>query len=91
MEDRKIEIVENNRKSLVNTKNNFLMEHTLQCVNGKKDGIKLLKNINSVQKCKGVMLPYELMGENGRKLTNCRRISEKRSSLLWKKFADEQC
>ena len=45
----------------------------------------MLKKINSVRKHKGVMLPYELIGENGRQLTNCRRITEERNSLLWEK------
>ena len=34
-----------------------------------------------------MMLPYELIGENGRQLTKCRRITEERSSSLWKRVA----
>ena len=48
----------------------------MQCVKEKKDGVKLLEKINSVRKCKGALLHYELIGENGRQLTNCRRITE---------------
>ena len=33
------------------------------------------------------MLPYELIGENGNQLTTCGRITEERSSLLWKRVA----
>ena len=36
LEDRRIEMVEDNRNTLVNTKNKFLMDHAMQCVNGEK-------------------------------------------------------
>ena len=51
----------------------------------KKDVVKLLQKINSTRKHKGVMLPCELLGENGRQLKNCGRIVEERSSLVWNK------
>ena len=40
LKDRKIEVVENNEKSLVKTDNKFLMEHALECVNGKRKELK---------------------------------------------------
>ena len=45
----------------------------------------MLKKINSVRKHKGVILPYELIWENGRKLSNFGRITEECSSVLWKR------
>ena len=63
------------------------MEHAIEHVNDKKDRVKLLKKTNSVRKHKGVMLPYDLFGENGNQLTTCGRITEERSSLLWKRVA----
>ena len=41
--------------------------------------------MNLVRKHKGVMLPYGLLGENGRQWTNCGRVVEEWSSLLWKR------
>ena len=61
------------------------MEHAIDYVQDKKDKVKLLNKINEVRKFKGVMMPYELVGENGRKLTNCGRMVEEKSSLRWKK------
>ena len=51
----------------------------------KKYEVKLLNKINEVQKHKGVMTLYELIGENGRKWINCGRMAEEKSSLKWKK------
>ena len=61
------------------------MEHAIDYVKDKKDKVKLLKKINEVRKCKGVMIPCELLGENGRKLTNWGHMVEEKSILKWKK------
>ena len=37
----------------------------------KKHKVKLFNKINEVRKHTGVMTPRELVGENGRNLTNC--------------------
>ena len=50
----------------------------------KKEGAKLLKKVNSVTKHEGLLLPYELVGANGRHLTQCRRVLEENISMLWK-------
>ena len=52
------------------------MEYAIDFVQDKKDKVKLLNKINEVRKHKGVMIPCELLGENGRKLTNCGRMVE---------------
>ena len=39
---------------------------------------------NSVRKHKGVLLPCELIGANGRNLTQCGRVVEENISVLWK-------
>ena len=87
LRERKIEIVDEEEKDLVTTTNKFLMEYAIEYVNEKKDKMKVLKKINSVRKYKGVMLPYELFGEKGNQLTTCGRITEERSSLVWKRVA----
>ena len=61
------------------------MEHAIDFVQDKKDNVKLLKIINLVRKHKGVMTPCELVGGNGRSLTNCGRKVEEMSTLRWKK------
>ena len=43
LKERKIEIVENNEKALINTKNKFLMQYAIEYANEQKDGVKLLK------------------------------------------------
>ena len=40
---------------------------------------------NLVRKWKGVMFPCDLIGENGRQLTNGKGIVEECSILLWKR------
>ena len=61
------------------------MEYATENAQEKKDRVKLLKKINLVRKHKGVMLLYDLIGENGRQLTNYGRIAEESSSLSWKR------
>ena len=46
--------------------------------------MQLVKKINLVRKHTDAIFPYELIGENGRQLTNCGRITEESSSLLCK-------
>ena len=87
LRERKIEIADEEEKDLVTTTNKFLMEYALEYMNEKKDKMKVLKKINSVRKYKGVMLPYELFGENGNQMTTCGRITEERSSLVQKRVA----
>ena len=60
------------------------MEYGIEYVRGKKEGLKVLQNINSVRKYKSVLLPYELVGENGRHLTQCGRVIEEKGSMLSK-------
>ena len=70
----------------MNTNNKFIMECAIDYLQNKKDKVKLLTKINEVRKCMGVLLPYELVGENGRSLTNCGKMIEEKSSLRWKKW-----
>ena len=46
--------------------------------------IKKLVDINYVRRYKGLLLPIELVGERGGKMTDCYRNEEERSALIWK-------
>ena len=60
------------------------MEHSLEHVRDKNDSVKSTQKINLARKHKGVMSPYELQVENGRKLTNYGRVVEELSSITRK-------
>ena len=85
LNSRSLVVKENKEKEILKTNDKFIMKHAIDYVQDKKHKVMLLDKINEVRQHKGVMIPYGLLGENGRTLTNCGHVLEEKSSLRWKK------
>ena len=64
-------------------KNKLMMEHAIEHVVYIKESKDDLRKINKVRKCERVIFPFELLGSNWLKVTNCVQDVQERSSVSW--------
>ena len=84
MKQRDIEIFNDENRESTKTQNKSVMGHAIEHAEAVKGGAGLLRKTHFVRNHIDVMLPYELVGSNGRQLTLCGRETEEHSSIAWK-------
>jgi hypothetical protein len=80
---RQIKLIMNGADEARYTNNKTVMEYAMQYVEYFQLKIETLEQINFVRLKKGVLLPCELVGTNGRYQTSCYRNINELSPIMW--------